>query len=175
MHPVRRFVVLCGVFVPLTLLAACAGGGGASGAGALPKLSPDEQVYADEITANVNSQMPIEKARCAGAGWVKTLGLKRAKELDLANIKSKAPSATAAEAEKLYEIFNKCADARLVLMRSAKANAGLTDAQVISCAQVLDAAATKTYFLTVFQGKETGETDKTLTKQLNATVAKCGK
>jgi hypothetical protein len=40
---------------------------------------------------------------------------------------------------------------------------------------VLDAAATKTYFLTVFQGKETGETDKTLTKQLNATVAKCGK
>lgn len=176
---VRRFVALIGVFVMLTLVSACGGGSSATASGAtapLPKLSADEQQYADLIMGATSRDMPLEHARCLGAKLVKSLGLKKAKELDLAQLTANPSTVRSeADAEKVYTALDACDGATLFVMRLDQKKAGLTDAQVISCAAVMDKAAVKTFFLASFEGKKGTDDDKTATALLNDTLAKCKK
>ena len=103
-----------------------------------PDLSVDEQAYADQIAAaqGANVFLTPGELKCVGQQSVKTFGLARAKELDLAS--RDTPALVQADAEKLADVIDYCVGLSGFVLRSAQSNLGLGTAQVEICASLMD-------------------------------------
>jgi hypothetical protein len=133
----RRAIPLLAVLGAAALLAAGCGGGGDGGDAA----SSEGQEYVDAIVASFNESSetgstPISEddARCAGEGFVETLGVDRLEEAgitpeqlrDADNLTAVVPDVTTEEADALVDVIYDCIDISGVFVAGFAESAGAT-------------------------------------------------
>ena len=156
----------------LLVAAVGCGGGGSSDGDASRKLSADEQEYADEIAVVAGEEVvaPAD-APCVGEGLVRAFGLKRAKELSLAEKNSADLSRS--DAEKVIVVLDGCASLAELIVKEAQTSLGLSDAEVLRCAELLDRAKIRELMVRAQIDESTEAETKELQSDLLAALPRC--
>ncbi|MEO5837374.1 MAG: hypothetical protein ABIQ73_28645 [Acidimicrobiales bacterium] len=123
----------------------CGGGGSSGDAAGSRKLSSAESEYAAEIAAANEDLGSVAEARCVGEGVVRAFGLARAKELKLES--KDTPVLSRSDAEKAVGVLDGCTNLAELLLREGKDSLGLSEAEVIRCAKLLDRAKIRELFV----------------------------
>ena len=163
------------------LLASCGDSSSTTGSSESPgpatvaKLSADEKAYADKVAATATSQgFTSEQGACVGTQIVKAFGLARATQLSFAD--ENTPTLSQADAEKSVDVLDMCVNLAEFIVRSAQANAGLTDAEIAPCARLLDNAKLRTLFVGVEMTHQTDQAAQAAVQaDLNSVIARCKK
>ena len=162
------------VCVVVAVVAGCGGRGGDSprDAGGTRALTPEESEYADKVASANEDLGSAAETRCVGQGIVRVFGLSRAKELELED--DNTPFLSRSDAENAIGVVDGCTSLAELLLAEGKDSLGLSDAEVVRCAQLLDRAKVREFFVKsrVEDGANADET-RELQDDLIAALPRC--